>query len=409
MKIENLSEWLSGLTRRLTQYDDTDIILDSILTEARSLCGADAGTIYLVEADMLVFAYTHNATLFPVETAYKYAYANARIPITESSIAGYCALRRRNVNLHNVRHLPEGVPFSFNDSFDRHTGYCTVSMLALPLIGRGAEVRGVMQLINRMGPGGPVSFDLEMENLLGLLAVQASQALERGLLIGDMLNRMQAMAALNDPLETGPHARRVGAIAAEVYQRWAEKQGVPLDERRQFRAYLRLAASMHDLGKVAIPREILKKKGSLTPEEFRIMQRHCAEGAKLFDAITADGAGMARDIILHHHQKWNGMGYTGDPDTPVLKGDDIPLAARITAVADVFDALVSPRCYKPAWSWEEALDILQRDAGTHFDPMVVDAFMDIQDLVRRIFERFPDVTPAGQQSCEAVPPAVDAG
>lgn len=390
MKIESLSEWLSGLTRRLTQYDDTDVILDSILTEARNLCGADAGTIYLVEKETLVFSYTHNATLFPVETAYKYAYANARIPMTETSIAGYCALYRRNVNLPDVRQMPAGLPFKFNDSFDLNSGYRTVSMLAMPLTGRGAVVRGVMQLINCMGPDGPIPFDVEKENLLGLLSVQASQALERGLLIGDMLSRMQAMAALNDPLETGAHARRVGAIAAEVYQRWAEKKGVPLDERRQFRAYLRLAASMHDLGKVAIPREILKKKGKLTPDEYQIMQRHCAEGAKLFDAITVDGAGMARDIILHHHQKWNGQGYTGEPDIPTLSGEAIPLAARITAVADVFDALVSPRCYKPAWPWERAVAMLLHDSGTHFDPLVVDAFMDIQDLVRRIYERFPD-------------------
>lgn len=391
---KDMSIWLTHLTRELMLYDDTYTILDRILLEARKLCKADAGTVYLMEKDLLTFAYTHNDTLFPVNTAYKYAYANATLPLTDSSIAGYCALHYEIVNLPDVRKPPEGVPFHFNDGFDRSTGYTTVSMLTVPLIGRKNTLRGVLQLINSMEAGKPCPFTPSMETRLELLAVQAVNALERSLLLQDMLLGMQAMAAFNDPLETGAHAMRVGAIAAEIYQHWAEKTGVPVDMRRLFRAELRLAAALHDLGKVAIPREILKKPGKLTEEEFRIIQRHCAEGARLLQGIHKEEDNIARSIILHHHQKWNGTGYTGDPEHPALSGTDIPLAARITAVADVFDALVSPRCYKRAWSWDEAVTILRRDAGSHFDPELIDSFLAIQELVQHIFTRFPEVAPS---------------
>ena len=384
--------WLTSFTRELMRYDDTSAVLDRILLEARKASCADAGTVFLVEGDSLIFAYTHNDTLFSVETAYKYAYADARLPITSQSIAGACAVSRQPIRLDDVRHLPEGVPFRFNDSFDRATGYRTVSVLGIPLLGREGRPLGVIQLINSKGPdGSPQPFTEEMENFLVFFSVQAVSALERSLLTREMVHRMQKMAALNDPKETGPHAERVGAIAAEIYQRWAEKCAIPVDARRSFRSNIRLAAMLHDLGKVAIPHNVLKKPGRLTLDEFEIIKTHCAEGAKLFKTASLDVDSMSRDIAQHHHQKWNGTGYTGDPDVPILAGEEIPLAARITAVADVFDALVSARCYKPAWTWEEAVTEIRKSAGSHFDPAVVDAFLEVEDTVRNIFERYPDI------------------
>jgi len=102
---------------------------------------------------------------------------------------------------------------------------------------------------------------------------------------------------------------------------------------------------------------------------------------------------FAREIAHHHHQKWNGKGYAGPSDAGRLEGEDIPLAARITAIADVFDALVSPRSYKAAWPHEKALALLREEAGSHFDPELVECLEEIMDVVAKIYERFPDAEP----------------
>ena len=147
------------------------------------------------------------------------------------------------------------------------------------------------------------------------------------------------MAAAHDPFETGPHAERVGAIAAELYHDWALRHGHDPDPIRHEKGRLRLAAMLHDIGKVGVSDSILKKPGKLTDEERIIMRGHTAIGA----SILADGRGkigpLARDIALHHHQRWDGHGYADSGEEGKLTGEDIPLGARITAIVDVFDAL----------------------------------------------------------------------
>lgn len=386
----DILQWISVFSKQLSQFHDISTILDRILLEARMLSSADAGTVYLVENGELVFAYTHNDTLFPVDMAYKYSYSNACLPLNTQSIAGYCASHGRVLHLGNVRELPPNVSFSFNDHFDRATGYKTVSLLCIPLIGKGGFSLGVIQLINSMRDGKIVPFAEELGTILSVLAVQAVNAIERSLMAREMIHRMQLMAALHDPRETAQHVERVGAIAAELYQVIAIKQNVGIDTRRVTRSQIRLAAMLHDLGKVAIPNEILKKPGKLTPQEIAIMQTHCAAGGKLFPHASEQVDCMAKEIALHHHQKWNGTGYTGDPNKPILAGEDIPLTARITAVADVFDALMSVRCYKEAWTWDAAIALLQHESGSHFDPQVVEAFMEARETIKAIYTRYKE-------------------
>jgi putative two-component system response regulator len=151
------------------------------------------------------------------------------------------------------------------------------------------------------------------------------------------------------------------------------------------------AAVLHDVGKIGIPDAILLKPGKLTPEEFEIVKKHCGFGKKIFQALSQDEYGvlmthttlgasivgcdsplleMARTIALTHHEKWDGTGY------PLgLSGEDIPIEGRITAVADVFDALSSVRPYKPAFPLDKCLAILKEERGKHFEPRVVDAFL----------------------------------
>lgn len=142
------------------------------------------------------------------------------------------------------------------------------------------------------------------------------------------------------------------------------------------------SAPLHDIGKIRITDEILNKPGKLTPEEFDIMKLHAPYGGdiigKLLESLTqASYLEVARDIALYHHEKWDGSGYPYG-----LKGEEIPLSARIMAVADVFDALVSDRVYKKAFPFEKAMSIIKEESGTHFDPDIVKAFMLDPDDVR---------------------------
>jgi putative two-component system response regulator len=135
---------------------------------------------------------------------------------------------------------------------------------------------------------------------------------------------------------------------------------------------LRRAAPLHDLGKLAVPDGILLKLDRLTDDEFRVMQTHTQIGAKILSGSKHALLQLAEQIALTHHEHWDGSGYT-----PGLRGESIPLVSRIVAVVDVFDALTHARPYKPAWPVEEAVAEIERQSGRQFDPIVVEAFMEL--------------------------------
>ena len=166
--------------------------------------------------------------------------------------------------------------------------------------------------------------------------------------------------------EVGDHIHRV----AEISLKLARYMGLP-SEQQELIFY---AAPLHDLGKVGIPDMVLNKAGKLTPEEYERMKAHSIIGRTLLRDSKTDLLCMASDIAGSHHERWDGTGY---PDR--LKGEEIPLAARICAVADVLDALSSPRCYKPAWPEEKVKEEMQRSRGSYFQPELVDILMDHWD------------------------------
>ena len=385
------SDRLIQFMEELAGYRDTNTILDRILTKARAITHADAGTIFLTEGSDLVFAYTHNDSLFSADEAHKYAYSAIRLPISQESIAGYVAATGTPLNLTNVRSLPPGVPYAFNDAFDRKTGFVTKSMLTLPFLDRGGKSLGVLQLINSLNPDKtPRPFSMEMKQICRLLAREVSGILELNAAEKSGIYGILRMAAVHDPFETGPHAERVGAICAELYHFWALRRGHDPDRIRHEKGRLRLASMLHDIGKVGVRDSILKKTSKLTDEEFAVMRGHTALGASILAEDSGDISPLARDIALNHHQKWNGRGYAGSGDEGRLSGENIPLGARITAIADVFDALVSPRCYKQPWTFEEALNLLRKEAGEHFDPDLVESMAGIEELLHSIYAAFPD-------------------
>ena len=145
------------------------------------------------------------------------------------------------------------------------------------------------------------------------------------------------------------------------------------------------ASPMHDIGKIGIPDAILLKPGKFEPEEWEIMKTHASIGQKLLEGDDSNLMKMAREIALTHHEKWDGSGYPGG-----LAGEEIPLAGRIAALADVFDALTSKRPYKNAWSVDDAVDFIDENSGKHFDPKLVAAFHCELPEILKIRERFAE-------------------
>ena len=145
------------------------------------------------------------------------------------------------------------------------------------------------------------------------------------------------------------------------------------------------AAPMHDVGKIGIPDRILQKPGPLDPDEWKIMQSHVTIGAEIIGEHESGMLALASQIALTHHEKYDGNGYPRG-----LRGDEIPLAGRIVAIADVFDALTSKRPYKKAWSEQEALDFLREQKGRHFDPALVDLFIEQMPAVRTVQQRWAE-------------------
>ena len=178
--------------------------------------------------------------------------------------------------------------------------------------------------------------------------------------------------------ETGNHVKRV----AEYSKLLALKLGISSDEAEM----LKLASPMHDIGKVGIPDNILNKPGKLTPEEFEIMKTHAQLGFDMLKHSSKAILQIAAIVSNEHHEKYNGKGYPRG-----LKGEDIHIFARITAVADVFDALGSDRIYKKAWEDEKIFELFNSEKGEHFDPKVIEAFFHSLDEIKTIRERFKDI------------------
>jgi len=194
----------------------------------------------------------------------------------------------------------------------------------------------------------------------------------------------------NRDSDTGEHVRRTAAYVGILATALMEK-GLYTDILNPDYISLAIkAAPLHDIGKIVVSDSILKKPSKLTYEEFEEIKRHTTEGKRIVLEILgnsedADYVKMAQEIAYGHHEKWNGTGY------PLgLKNQDIPLSARIMAIADVFDALVSPRCYKEPIPVEAAFKILEEGIGTHFDPVMIPVFLEEKKHILSVIEKYKD-------------------
>ncbi|MFN2269110.1 MAG: HD domain-containing phosphohydrolase [Desulfonatronovibrio sp.] len=198
---------------------------------------------------------------------------------------------------------------------------------------------------------------------------------------------MAKLAETRDP-ETGLHLERIQSYCRIVSEFLLKNSIYPETVNRRFIDDIFATSPLHDIGKVGIPDHILLKPGRLDEREFEIMKTHATIGYETLRSTIeqnpkANFLRMSADIAKNHHEKWDGSGY---PDG--LKGEEIPLAARILAVADVYDALASKRVYKDAFSHEKTRAIITEGKGTHFDPVLIDVFLECQDDFAATLEKF---------------------
>lgn len=390
---------LLKIIRDLHQVHDYTVLLERILHEARIFARADAGTLYLRDGNKLYFNYIENDTLFPDgNPENKFAYTDRSIPLDRSSLAGFVASTGQPLLIDDVYALPKELDFTFNPEFDKKTNYHTQSQLVIPLIGAGQKILGVIQLINAKFGGKTVPFSAMDKVHISFLADHAVLALEKAEMAREMVMRMVRIAELKDPYETGNHARRVGEYSLVLYDRFAASRGVSLAERNQKKEAFWAAAILHDVGKAGVSGDILAKDGHYNKEEKLLMYHHTVYGARLFPSPESLWDRIAREVVLNHHERWDGSGYPGkiknvdaDPISfgPGKKGKEIPLSARIVAITDVFDALTSRRSYKEAWEPKTAMHFLRSKSGKLFDPELVGIFqqcVETLDAIRRNFD-----------------------
>ncbi len=389
---------------------DIDILLETMLVKAKTLLNADAGSIYITENGNLKIQHTKNDTLeAKLPAGRKLLYSTVVLPVNNKTLAGYVASTGKILKIDNAYAISADMPYSFNKQFDVITGYKTRSILTVPIVSSSNASLGVIQLINAKDDKGNITSFAEplSDYIMSNFTIYAAAAIERTQMTRNMILRMNKMAALRDPKETGMHVNRVGAYSVEIYEAWAIKKNVPIDEINLNKDILRMAAMLHDIGKIAIPDAILKKPGRLDQDEFEVIKQHTFIGARLFQEKWSDFDEAACLIALNHHERWDGKGYPGhvdldtgailasDPDNPKKakgkSGEEIPVLARVVSVADVYDALIHSRCYKDAWPETKVLDLFREEAGRQFDPDMVDAFFACHDVIKSIMARYPDL------------------
>jgi HD-GYP domain-containing protein (c-di-GMP phosphodiesterase class II) len=389
-KLDDLDQLLRG-TR------DLDVLLGRLLGEAIKATGAEGGTVFLQSRGGLRVAHLENDVLMkrmkPADIA---SLVSTHIRLDrKGSIAGHVAATGQMLRFDDVYCLGDDSEVVFDRGVDEALQYRTRAMLTAPLIAANGDVAGVLQLLNPACGDDPdrAVFSREDESFLKDLGRIATTAIERARMERVMLLRMVKMAELRDPTETGTHVNRVAAVSVLIFEKWAVQTGADSTWRDAMVDDLRIAAMLHDVGKVAIDDSVLKKPGRLDEQERAAMELHTLKGAILFDDAQSPADQLARDVALHHHQRWDGGGYPavliGGENRP-LRESEIPIAARLVAIADVHDALSSKRAYKEAWPREKIESIIVDGRGAHFDPEIVDIFLEHWDEIERVRALVPD-------------------
>jgi HD-GYP domain-containing protein (c-di-GMP phosphodiesterase class II) len=345
------------VTRRLMSITDLDALLRDMAQATTTLLDADRATIFIVDRDKneLWSRIALGAGVGEIRLA------------MGVGIAGTVAATGETVNIPDAYADPR-----FNPEPDKRSGYRTRSLLTFPMTGQNGRVIGVFQVVNKKGGGHFTSDDEETLSSLGAsaaVAVENAQLLAGQKRLWETLIETLAVTIDARDQQTAGHSQRVTRYA-EVIGRAMGLAGIELEK-------LRAAALLHDYGKIAVRDQYLTKPGKLDEGEFAYMKAH-AEKTGEFLAYLEFPHDMREVPIMaaQHHERMDGKGYPRG-----LPAERIVLGARIVAVADVFDALTAPRYYKPAYTLEKTLEIMDTMAGDHLDPQVIVALRkNIHDL-----------------------------
>jgi HD-GYP domain-containing protein (c-di-GMP phosphodiesterase class II) len=355
---------------RIADERDIDQLLILLADMGRDLISADRCTVWLLNR-------------ITEELWSKVAHGVDRITIPCSAgIAGCVAMTGESLIIND--------PYNddrFDKDVDKKTGYHTRNILGLPINDGEGKIIGVFQAINKMPE--PEKFsEQDLEHLL-LAATYTGKALDAAMLQEEIeATQREIIFTLAETgeirsKETGYHVKRV----AEFSHLFAVKNGMSEDEAE----LLKLAAPMHDIGKIAIPDSILLKPGKLTPEEWKKMKTHTTLGYEMLKHSERRLLKSAAIIANEHHEKWEGGGYPNGK-----KGEDIHIYGRITAMSDVFDALGNSRVYKPAWELDRIVKLFKAEKGHQFDPKLVKVFLDNLDDLVKIKEIYKDEPPGAE-------------
>lgn len=387
----------SGLA--LSEMDDASELLSLMAETALIMGNCEGCTIYEADGLQLRFVLTRNRVL--EARGVKAALKNYTLPIDLKTAAGFAAASRKTLNISDVYNLNPESPFSFNPSFDIMTNYRSRSMLVIPMCDSRGNVLGVLQLINHlMGEnfsGEVTPFPPRVESYLRALASQCGVVLRNVRMAEDLRrSRIETVkkfvkASEYHDTDTGGHIERMSRYSVLLYRELGYDESAC--------EVMRLAAMLHDVGKISTPDAVLKKPGRLTPDEFEIMKLHTVKGYEVLRGADSPFLQMGAVISYTHHEKWDGSGYPRG-----LKEKDIPDEGRVVALADVFDALCSRRVYKESWPIEKVFDEIRACSGSHFDPEIVNIFFDNLDEIMEIKEQFPtfDPPPAPTVALQAI-------
>lgn len=349
-----------------------DRLLNLIMRRTTEVLNAERSSLYLVEEpDVLV-------------TQVAQGVEQIRVSIDETSLAGAAAATGETINVQDAYQDPR-----FNSSFDRRNNFRTRSILTVPMRNRQGEIIGVVQAINKRDRG---AFDEEDVRILSAFAAQAAIAVENARYYEQQQQTFEALiygqalaVDARDHLTSG-HTWRVTEYAVEI----GREMGLSAEDLE----ILRYAGLLHDQGKIGVPDRVLQKPGTLTEEEFTLIKSHAAKTKLILNTIRSYFPRRLRgipDIAAYHHEKLDGSGY---PDG--LEGEEIPLGARIVAVADIFDALTSKRHYRKPSPDKQVIEMLQQNvAHGKLDGRVVDALVSALSRIVKIRIRL------GQQQEEA--------
>lgn len=332
----------------------------------RSIVSADRCSLWLVDEDSGV-----------LWTKVAHGVSELRIP-RNAGFVGYSVRTGEPLLIEDAYQDPR-----FDRRSDEKTHYRTTSVMTVPLMNSSGNVMGVFQAINKQGKnerGEAAVFSIQDLERLSLTAVYSAKTVESAMLNMELEATQREIIHILGEVseyrsqETGDHIQRV----AEISFMLAKFLGLPEDEVEQ----IRLASPMHDLGKVGIPDAILNKPGRFTDDEYAIMKTHSEIGYTMLRNSKRKLLRFAAEIARSHHERWDGKGYPAG-----IKGEEIPLAGRICSVADVLDALSSPRCYKQPWPEEKVREEFLKQRGAQFQPELVDVLMAHWDEVYSLYRR----------------------